>query len=236
MPRAVRTTLIMTSIIAVAFTARADEPKSPVRPGEFSANAPRRAGEHRSEWEIVFPDDITTEEYARQIDYFKIEIAAVAKNGKIDYISEVTRPKPKRHAGHESTDYRLRIGWKKGNLHAADRRLLGKAGVNSDNKALWHYFPIQAQSQLADLEKAYAGRDANDNIVRTRFEIRPREKDDDAYEFVVIEQDPPKPTEAATTSENQPRSAGGKSAGDGKPEGGAAGKASGKPSAGAKKP
>lgn len=166
-------------------------------------SAPR--GDSRSSgalWEIEFEDGLNTEEYARQIDFFKIEIGAVSKKGKIEYISRVTRPKPDKHVGDARSDYRLRIGWKKGTLHAADRKLLSKAGINSEGKDLFHYFPIEVQVQLADLERAYAKREPGD-IRRTRFLLKPKTKAD-GYEFVVVEQDPPKPKEPAPASLNQP--------------------------------
>jgi len=175
-------------------------------PARVKQSSPKSAHEPRGgEWEIVFADDITVEEYARQMDYFKIEIAAVSKNGKIEYISKVSQRKPEKRVGHTTADYRLHIGWKKGQLHAADRKLLAKAGISSADKELWHFLPTEIQAQLAALERAYASRLPSE-ITRTRFEVRPADKGQ-GYEFVVIEQDPPKSSQAESTagaSANQP--------------------------------
>ncbi len=169
-----------------------------------SANTPNGSrSAARPEWELLLDDDVTAEEYARQIDYFKIEVGAVSKNGKIEYATNVGGPKPDKRVGFTETEYRLRIGWKSGALHAADRKLLAKAGIVSTGKDLWHYFPIDVQKQLQDLEVNYAGRKPEE-IRRTRFRIRPKTK---GYEFVVLEQDPPKPIEkspSANESLNQP--------------------------------
>jgi hypothetical protein len=170
-----------------------------------SAHSPRDAVKARGpDWEIFFDDDVLGEEYARQIDYFKIEIAAVSKKGRIDYISQVTKPKPERRVGHKATDYRFNTTWKAGRLHAADRKLLAKAGISTEGKELVHYFPSEVQSQLSKLELAYAQRQPSE-IKRTRFQIRPKSKEA-GYEFIVIEQDPPKPAEstASPASRNQP--------------------------------
>ena len=170
-----------------------------------SANTPDTSrSAARPEWEVVFDEDITLQEYARQMDYFKIEIAAISKKGKIEYVSRVSQQKPDHRVGNSDTEYRLRIGWKSGTLHAADRKLLGKAGINSKDKELTHYFPIDVQKQLEDAEAGYAGR-KRATIRRTRFQIRPKTKGD-AYEFVVVEQVPPKPndkTSSANKSLNQ---------------------------------
>jgi hypothetical protein len=175
---------------------KADSAKSdPAKP----AHAPRGADSaHRGEWEIVFEDGITIKQYAEQIDYFKIEIGAVSKDGKAEYISKVAARKPDKRLGDAASDYRWRIGWRKGTLQAADRRLLAKAGINDKDKQLLHFFPAEIQSRLATLERSYAHRDPAE-IKRTRFEIRPKAKDA-GYEFVVIEQDPPKPTRSNESS------------------------------------
>jgi hypothetical protein len=154
------------------------------------ADAPSKTrSDARPVWELLFNDDITPTEYARQLDYFQIEIGAVAKNGKIEYIAHVSRPKPERRVGYVESEYRVRIGWKRGALVAADRKLLAKAGISSQGKELMHYFPIAVQKQLAELEQRYAGLKP-ETIRRTRFQIRAKPKG--GYEFVVLEQDPPK--------------------------------------------
>lgn len=157
------------------------------------AHAPRNARlADRAEWEIEFADDITAEEYARQLDFFQIEIAAVSKKGKLEYIAQVSSPKPEKRVGAQDADRRLHIGWRKGTLHAADRKLLAKAGITSEGKELWHFFSAELQAQLAELEHDYAGL-SPDDIHRTRFLVREKTKGQ-GYEFVVIEQDPPQPT------------------------------------------
>ncbi len=174
-----------------------------VAQGPKSANEPRTAQRQRTEWEIAFEDEISAEEYARQLDFFKIEIGAVSKDGKIEYISNVSARKPHKRVGKSQSEYRLAIGWKKGTLYAADRRLLSKAGIASEKKELRHYFPTEVQAHLAELQRAYADRESAD-IRRTRFALRPKAKGD-GYEFVVVEQDPPKAGQPqASPSQNKP--------------------------------
>lgn len=191
-----RTSLVILFLLAIAAAPPTRVEKTPAK----SAHQPR--GELQTarggEWEIVFADDITVEEYARQMDYFKIEIAAVSKNGKIETISKVSQRKPEKRVGHKTADYRLHIGWKTGQLQAADRKLLAKAGIASGDKELWHFFQTETQAHLAALERAYSNRPPSE-ITRTRFEVRPAAKGE-GYEFVVIKQDPPKPGESQSTA------------------------------------
>jgi hypothetical protein len=162
------------------------------------------ASDSQRQWELVFAEEITPEEYARQIDFLKVEIAAISKNGRIEYVSAVTRNKPERRVSYLESEYRLRIDWKSGPLHAVDRKLLRKAGINSDKKELTHYFPIAAQKEMENLEQAYAGRKPHE-IRRTRFQVKAREEGE-GYEIVVVEQDPPKPAETSAPVESSLRS------------------------------
>jgi hypothetical protein len=146
---------------------------------------------HEKEWEILFEDGIEPEEYARRLDFFSIEVAAISKDGRVDYISELIKSKPAKRQGERADDTRMYIGWKSGTLHAVDRRLLRKAGIASSDKELTHFFPREVQEQMQQLELEYANHHPRD-IELTRFQIRPRENDD-GYHIVVIEQKPPKP-------------------------------------------
>jgi hypothetical protein len=109
----------------------------------------------------------------------------------VDYISQLASPRPAKRIGERAADPRLRIGWKSGTLHAVDRRLLRKAGIASNDKELTHYFSPELQKQLEQLELDYAKHDVRE-IELTRFQIRRRDNEE-GYEFVVIDQKPPKP-------------------------------------------
>src|SRR5262249_44794226 len=105
-----RLIMALSNLAALFLLAVAAAPPARVEgaPGQ-SAHKPRGA-----EWEIVFADEITVEEYARQMDYFKIEIGAVSKNGKIEIIAKVSQRKPEKRLANTETEYRLHIGWKMG--------------------------------------------------------------------------------------------------------------------------
>ena len=177
------------TLLALAIgLALADQTMAWAAPPEASASAQRgtlRRGP-RADWELSFPDGLSVVEYARRLDHFGIEIAAVSSKGKIEYIAQSSQPKPRKRVGTLVDDPRLYIGWKQGELIAADRKLLAKAGINAQGKELWHFFPPATQKLMAEVERAHAKRDPKE-IKRTRFEIRPAKKQE--YEFVVVEQD-----------------------------------------------
>ncbi len=126
-----------------------------------------------SNWEVLFDESegMTALEYARRLDYFGIELAAVAKNGQIQYASHLAERKPERRIGKLEEEPRINLHWKRGSLAALEAKLLGKAGINTKDKTLTHYYPKTVEARLARLEKSYAGRNPRD-IQRTRFKVR----------------------------------------------------------------
>ncbi len=193
--------VVTLSALAAAAAPAANDREQPAT----SAHAPSPSHERLRLWELSFPDDISLDEYARQLDFFQIEIAAVSKNNKVEYISHVSNRKPEKHVGWREKDPRLNIPWKSGTLHAVDRKLLLRAGISSRDKELTHYFPLETKNLMLQVERGYAKRDPSE-LRRMRFEIRATKSGE--YEFVVVEQDPPRKAPAAgataSPSQNQP--------------------------------
>ena len=122
----------------------------------------RRA--ERPEWEIRFADDLTSSEYARQIDYFKIEIAAVPRrSGAIEYIREVTQPQAARStSGNCDDDNRLRIKWlEEGTLARRRPQAAGQGRHQQPGQgAVALSSRRDVRATLERLEREYAGRAA----------------------------------------------------------------------------
>jgi hypothetical protein len=149
-----------------------------------SANTPERPPTRvLHDIELLIDDGIPGKEYAKQLDYFKIELGAEDSKGQIEYASHLTSPKPERRSGNRKEDPRITIGWKKGTLLALDRKLLLKAGINSKDKKVYQFYPLEVEDQLFKLEETYAGANAT-NIARTRFKIRPKDVEP-GYEFYI---------------------------------------------------
>ncbi len=157
-----------------------------VPPQAESAHRLRPIDQPAGIWEFVF-DEVSRAEYARQLDYFKVEVAAVSDDGLVEYIANVSRPKPDKRIGDLANDDRWHFGWKTGTLLAADRDFLAKAGISVRGKQLQHFFPNAVQVRMAELERQYQNRPQSD-ILSTRFQIQPV-KDGDGYEIVVVKQE-----------------------------------------------
>ena len=203
---------------------RAAEPAMDNAPAEKPGDSSSYDLEPRSsEWEVLFEEGITADEYAKQLDYFGIELGAVAKDGKIQYAAQLSRTRPERRNGLKKDEKRVTIEWKRGTLEALDRKLLTKVGINTQGKKLAHFYSLDAQRQLARLERDFEDRPAAE-IKRTRFSVRPLEKtagpsansasgvaksksvvdkssgQTPGYEFYVVEQEPVADSKSRSTS------------------------------------
>ena len=135
-------------------------------------------------WELTFMQGNTLEMYARQLDYFGIELAVLEPGNRITYVSNLTNAKPDVRSGAADAEKRYYLTWRGGDLVEADRQLLSRAGVRSEGRIILKLLPPEVEAQLAHLEKAYA-RDQADQVRRTRFSIGP---DGDGFQFRVADQ------------------------------------------------
>jgi hypothetical protein len=172
------------------------EPVSPQNPASLYQKT--KPGFHRvprtTEWEVLFNDDTQPAEYARQLDFFGIELGVISKDGRIQYASLLSKNRPGRRSGTQDEEQRLSSAWKKGALAVIDKKLLLKAGVSASDKAILHYYPFALEDELATLETAFAGRKPEE-IRRTRFRVRDKADKAHEYEFFVDEQEALKPGE-----------------------------------------
>ncbi len=138
-------------------------------------------------WEVEYGDSITLKQYAEILDFFKIELAAVGQSNTIELASKFTQDTPTvRTLVASANETRLYFSWRRGSSReAADRELLVKAGVQTENRVLVQFIPETVEQTLVTLEKAHAGRAIKDTR-RTRFGVR---KTDQGYEFYVLSQD-----------------------------------------------
>ncbi|MCH8924233.1 MAG: hypothetical protein IIA67_13925, partial [Planctomycetes bacterium] len=81
-------------------------------------------------WKINFIGT-TLETYAKQLDYFKIELAvARGSSDEIAYARDFAKGKAVTRTGSRAFERRSRFEWESGSLREADRQLLSKAGIN----------------------------------------------------------------------------------------------------------
>jgi len=136
-------------------------------------------------WMIKF-DDGDLDTYARQLDFFGIELGALFPDGRLVFISDLSKSTPKKRVVQtgEGED-RLYMTWRGGSRKQADAALFKKAGVqNAQNAMLMHFYPPETEQLLARTEVEYRNRKSAE-IRRTYFSVR---KDGPGYRFVVTSQ------------------------------------------------
>ncbi|MFI4874995.1 MAG: hypothetical protein ACIALR_06650 [Blastopirellula sp. JB062] len=134
-------------------------------------------------WEIQFESsDLLT--YARQLDFFKIQLGTLAGGAKVLYASSLSTD-PQRSEGSTAEEERLYMTWRDGSFLEADRELLSTAGITPGPVVMQFYDP-ETENLLAYLEKEYAKERTIGEIRRTYFGVR---KKGVGFEFYVIRQE-----------------------------------------------
>jgi hypothetical protein len=169
----------------------AAEPSTPSRstgsgdsPAAGTGDGTGGIARHRR-WEIHYGAGGSLEEYARQLDFFGIELAAVAGDGTAIYARNLSRPAATIDRGRKGADHRLTMTWQAGSARReADRQLLEKVGVETLGKTLVQCLPAELESKLERLEYDFAKR-TPERVEHTRFAIRPTNS---GFEMYVAEQ------------------------------------------------
>lgn len=137
-------------------------------------------------WEIVFPEFDSLPEYARQLDFFRIELIAIGDGNEITAVTGVaqSRPTATTVARAARQDW-LRWSWQSGRLRAADRELVARAGVAlAAEQPTWQLYSPALEAELLELEKRFKNL-AVSQIRRTVFRIVVW---GDGYAFEVVSQ------------------------------------------------
>jgi hypothetical protein len=136
-------------------------------------------------WFIKFSDRGSLIDYARQLDYFKIELGALLRNGQMIYLSNVSADKPvSRKATSGADEKRLYMTWQGGQRRTSDLSLFKKAGYDVTGAILFHFYPKETENRLLLREKQYRNKKF-DEIRRTYFTVR---SSSGGYDFDVTRQ------------------------------------------------
>jgi len=135
-------------------------------------------------WEIRY-EAANLQAYARQLDFFGIELGAVGRKPLVDYASHFTNDSPTTRSGSGSEETRLYLTWRGGRLQAMDRELLEKAGIDVAGRTLLQFYPQHVEDTLARVELEHTKGGRVDKLRKTVFGVR---RSTDGYEFFVIEQ------------------------------------------------
>lgn len=137
-------------------------------------------------WFVKFGERASLDEYAKQLDFFKIELGALLPDGRLAYLSKLSDPIPQvRYVKTGSDEARLYMTWQGGDRRTADVQLFAKANVVIRGDTLvFHFYPKAVENALAQLELEYRNRTVK-QIRRTYFAVEPR---GGGYQFSVVRQ------------------------------------------------
>lgn len=135
-------------------------------------------------WEVRFMEGNTLESYARQLEFFGIELGVLLPDNKVQLVYNLTKPRPDVRVGAADQEKRYYLTWRSGALEEADRELLRRAGINPQGKLILKFIPPDLEAQLLEMERARAGNNYN-RIRTTFFGVAP---EGSGYKFYIIDQ------------------------------------------------
>lgn len=135
---------------------------------------------------VVLYDQTSLDQYARQLDHFRIELGVLGK-GQLLFISDLAKSQSAvRHHSEDVAENRLHFNWAAGSLRKFDQELCRKAGISPEGRIIVHLYSAELEQTLADLERGFRGQEAED-IRRTRFAVRAQAAG--GFEYYVVDQE-----------------------------------------------
>jgi hypothetical protein len=122
-------------------------------------------------WYVFFSDEGSLAQYAKQLDYFGIELGALMPDRTMTYLSHLSDKPEVRHASSGEGEKRLFFTWQGGKRRQADVQLFTNAGVPiGADTVIFHFYPPLTENMLATKERAYRDRPVR-QIRRTFFTV-----------------------------------------------------------------
>ncbi len=135
-------------------------------------------------WQIQYPSS-NLKQYARVLDYFKIELGVIGGGRKeVEYATNLAG-KPTKRTGSPDQEKRLYMTWRSGEMKQADSQLLSQAGINTGSAVQIQFIPPEAENLLAAAEHKAMGNRKLKEVQKTIFGVRSQGS---GFEFYVIEQ------------------------------------------------
>ena len=153
--------------------------------GGRQADVPRPPPDRHQRWEIRFAAGTSVEAYARQLDFFKIELGVIGGQEQVTYLTNLSNPKPTSRTGNAADDRRLYLIWQRGAIQEVDEQIAARAGVKTGGKVIAHFLPKEVEDDMARLEETYAKQLKITKIGKTVFSITASGQD--SYRFSVAD-------------------------------------------------
>jgi hypothetical protein len=131
------------------------------------------------------PDNLL--EYARFLDFFKIELGVLGQDNKIHYAYNLSRTVPDVREGEPAGEQRLFMNSARGRFAPLDRQLVARARLADKGRIVLQFYPAETQAILYRLEqdRAQAAGKKVEEIRRTVFRVV---RNKDQFQFQVDEQ------------------------------------------------
>ncbi len=147
-------------------------------------NGPGNAISNEERWFIRYSDKSSVADYAKQLDFFGIEMGALVPSGQLILMTNMSQTPKKTVKTSGKSEKRLYMTWQAGNRKAADEKLFQKINVDVSDAILFHFYPKKTEQLLLQVEFNYAKRKASE-IRRTYFVVA---KKGSGYQFIVTRQ------------------------------------------------
>ena len=127
--------------------------------------------------------------YARQLDYYGIELGAIGGSIQgVDYASNLAGTARTRR-GESDSEKRLYFMWTSPSpLMQYDQQLLAQAGVPLAGRQMLKFIPKELETRLAHAELEYAKQNGHPTVGEIAKTVFESQSADGGYEFVVISQ------------------------------------------------
>ena len=136
-------------------------------------------------WFIRFTQGSSLKEYAKQLDFFGIELGALfPAQKKLVYLRNFSTTAVSKEVKTGTNEKRLYMNWQSGSLRKTDHELFKRARINTRGALILHFYPSGTENMLAKLEKDFRKRNVK-TIRRTIFSVRKRGA---GYRFLVTRQ------------------------------------------------
>lgn len=142
-------------------------------------------------WEIKFLAK-GLKDYARQLDFFKIELACIGGGvSSIEYASQLASSPQKRTGSseEENKSQRLYFMWRTNSpLKQFEAQLLAQADIRTQGRQQLKFIPKELEDTLAEIELLHAKANGHDSVIeiaKTVFQSKP---ESDSYRFEVVSQ------------------------------------------------
>lgn len=139
-------------------------------------------------WQIQYDEGGQLDGYARQLDFFGIELGVLGDDGLVRYAKGFSAATELR-GGPAADEQRLFFTWQDGTRQEADRELLSRAGVDAAGRKLMQFYSDDLEQTLLRVETEYlaahAPRRTLKTVWHTWFSVVP---EGDGWRFVVARQ------------------------------------------------